>query len=144
MRNVKGLTLVEVLVSLAVLAFISLSVMSMLSSSLHLDKLAQERSVATSLASERIGQISAMPYQKSTDYAEYALPEEASAAGPPPTLTTDYEQIPGYPDFRRVVELRYETPVSGMLTVRATVSWIHVGHEEREHTMITFLHPGLE
>jgi len=144
MRDAKGLTLVEVLVSLAVLAFISLSVMSMLSSSLHLDKLAQERSVATSLASERLGQITAMEYQPIADFANYALPEETAAAGPPPTLTSDYGQIPDYPDYRRVVELRFDAPVAGMLTIRSSVSWRHVSQGERTHTLITFVHPSLE
>jgi len=144
-----GLTLVEVLVSLAVLAFIALSLMSMLSTSVHLNKLAQERSIATSLASERIMQFNSIEFQVPEDYTEYQLPEETPAVGDvdadlPWTFTSDYGVVPSYPEYKRVVEMWYDTPAAGMLTIETTVSWTHLTQGERSHTMIAFLHPDLE
>jgi len=143
-RGEKGLTLVEVLISLTVLAVVSLGITTMLSMALHLDDLAKERSVATALATERIQRVTSLPFQTSANYARYLLPEETAAAGPPVTFTTAFGVIPGYPEYQRVVELSYDVPMSGMLRVKTTVSWRHVGQPERQHEMIAFLHPGLE
>ena len=144
-----GLTLVEVLVSLAVPAFIALSLMSMLSTSMHLDKLAQERSIATSLASERVMLFNSQRYQVAEDYANYRLTEETAVAadadaGTPATFTSDYGEVPDYPNFKRVVELYYDVPKAGMLKIETTVSWTHLTQGERGHTMIAFLHHALE
>jgi len=138
------MTLVEVLAALVVLAVISLGIMAMLTQALHLDAIAKERSIATSLVSERIQRLSSMSLQTSVDYANYRLPEETADAGPPQTFTTDYGSIPGYPQFKRVVELRYEVPTAGMLSVKTTVSWTHINRKENSHEMIAFLHPFLE
>jgi len=139
-----GLTLVEILVGLALLAFVALSLIAMLTTSIHLSKLAQERSVATALASDRIQQITSLPYQVPANYLRYQRSEETALAGPPITFTTDYGSIPEYPDYRRVVQIEYDTPVAGMMSVETTISWQHVGQIERSHVMVTFLHPGLE
>jgi len=140
----KGLTLIEIMVALGVLAFVALSLISMLTTSMHLNKLAQERSIATALASERIQQLSSMDYQAAADYLNYQLAEETADTGPPLSFTADYGLVPDYPEYKRVVELRYDTPYAGMLTVETTVSWNHLTQGERDHVMITFLHPGLE
>ena len=139
-----GMTLIEVLVALAIMGFVSLAIMNMISLSLHLDGIAKERSIATSLASARIQRLTSMPLQISADYANYLLPEETAAAGPPQTFTTDYGDVPGYPKFKRVVELGYDVPTSGMLSVKTTVSWQHINRKETDHKMIVFLHPFLE
>ena len=139
-----GLTIAELVVSMGILAFIALSVATMVSTSVHLDKLAQERSIATSLASGRIMRITSMPFQIIGDVGRYGLLEETLAVGPPPTFTTAYGLIPGYPEYSRLVTLLYDTPVAGMMTVEVSVSWRHVTGEERSHTMIEILDPGLE
>ena len=143
-RNDDGMSLIEVVISLGVLAFIALGVTTMVTTALHLSKLGQERSIATSLAAERVQQVASMRYQVVANYQRYALPEETAAAGPPPTFTTAYGGIVGYPHCRRVVELSYDTPSAGMLKVKVSVFWRHVGQPERGHTMIEFLHPGLD
>lgn len=139
----RGMSLVEIMVSLAILSFLALSMISMFSSAAHLDKLAQERSVATSLASERIMQISSQPFASAANYTRYKRPEETAAAGPPATLTTGYGAIPDYPDYKRVVQLTYNVPTAGMLKVKTTVTWDHIGQGERSHEMITFIKQGL-
>ena len=88
-----GLTIAELVVSMGILAFIALSVATMVSTSVHLDKLAQERSIATSLASGRIMRITSMPFQIIGEVGRYGLLEETLAVGPPPTFTTAYGLI---------------------------------------------------
>jgi len=139
-----GLTLIEVLVGLVVLAIISMSLLSLLSTSTHLGQLAQDRSVATALASERIHRIMSVPLLAASDYALYGMPDELAAAGPPATLTSDYGAIADLPNFKRVVVLTYDTPGPGMLTIETTVSWLHFGQGERSHVMVAYLHPGLD
>ena len=143
-RREDGMTMVEVVVSLGILAFIALSVMTMLTTSMHLTKLAEERSTATALASERVQQITSMKYRQLANVKEYLGDGETAIDGPPITFTADYGAIPDYVEYKRVVELYYDTPVVGMLTVQATVSWKHTGKGERSHTMVAYLHPGLE
>ena len=63
------MTLVEVLVGLAILAFVALGVMSFLATVMKQNQLALQRSVATGLASERIQQITSMPFQTIANYA---------------------------------------------------------------------------
>ena len=137
------MTLVEILVSMVVMAVISLSLISSLTMAMNLGKLARQRSVATVLASARVQQILAMPFRTAADFAEYKLPEETAAAGPPIVLTAEYGQILDYPDFKRVVLLTYDTPVAGLLTVESTVSWQHNVEGERSHQMVAFIDAGL-
>ena len=139
-----GMTMVEVVVSLGVLAFIALSVMTMLTTSLHLNKMASERTTATALASERVQQITSMKYRQLPSVGDYLNDGETGVEGPPITFTADYGSIPDYERYKRVVELYYDTPAAGILTVQATVTWNHTGRGEMSHTMVAFLHPGLE
>ena len=78
--NEHGLSFVEVLVSLAVLSFIALSVMTMVTTAVHLNKLSEERSIATALAAERIQQMKALDYQSAANYTNYSVPGETAAA----------------------------------------------------------------
>lgn len=139
-----GLTLVEVLVSLTILAFVALGVTSLLGVAIKQNKLAAERSIATGLAAGRLDQLSSMRYRTAADYSGYKLPEETVRPGPPPALEADFGAIPGYPAYSRRVTLAYDSPVVGMLTVRVEVSWWnHAQNQRKQHTMITYLHPGL-
>ncbi len=144
MLDQQGLSMVELLVSLLLLAVVTLSILSMVTVSVHLNQLAKERTIATSLASERIQQIAARPYQAAADYLTYKLSEETASAGPPRTFTADYGSIPQYPGFKRVVELYYDVPYAGTLAVETRVSWTHVSKGEKTHEMITYFHPRLE
>jgi len=143
-RSDRGMTLVEVLVSLVVLSMVSLSLISGLIMAMNLGKLARQRSVATVLASGRVHHILALPFQTAANFAGYQLPEETAAAGPPIVLTSDYGQIPDHPDFKRVVVLTYDVPVAGLLTVESTVSWQNNVEGERSHRMVAFVDPGLK
>ncbi len=139
-----GFTLVEVLVAVALLAFLVLGVMALLTTVVHQNKLAQERTVATALVSERISRLMSQPFQTASRYLNYKLIEETALAGPPPTLTTDYGSIPGFPDYKRVVKLTYDVPVTGMLRVETRVYWRNRQQGEKSHEIVTYLHPGLE
>lgn len=139
-----GLTLIEVMASLALLGLVAVGIASMLVFSIRQNKLAEMRSIATGLAAERVQQIISHAYMPSTTYTEYKLPEETAAAGPPQTFTTAYGAIPAHPEFSRVVTLTYNSPVTGMLRVQTTVSWVDRQQGTKTHVMVTYLHPKLE
>jgi len=138
------MTLIESLVSLGILSVIAISLLTLVITSLHLDKLAQERSIATSLARGRVEQLTSMRFQPSADYANYQRLDETLTSTTPPTFTADYGDIKDFQHYKRVVVLSYDTPVTGMLKVSAQVSWNHINQGERTHEMITYLHPELE
>lgn len=139
-----GLTLIEVLASLALLGIIAVGMMTLLVTSIRQNKLAEMRSIATGLASERAQQIVSHPYMPSGSYTEYKLPEETAAAGPPSTFTTNTGAIPSHPEFSRVVTLTYNSPVTGMLRVQTAVSWVDRQQGTKTHTIVTYIHPKLE
>ena len=140
-----GVTLVEVLVALLILAFVALGVTSLLGIAIKQNKLALERSLATGLASGRLSQLSAMPFRPASDIADYGLPGELVEEGPPVTLVAGFGQIPGYPEYRRTVTFDYDTPVSGMLRVKVEVAWWSLAQAtEKVHSMIIYMHPALE
>lgn len=139
-----GMTLVEVMAALALLGLVAVGIMSMLVVSIRQNKLAEMRSIATGLASERVQQIASHPYMASATYTEYKLPEETAAVGPPRTFTTGYGLIPAHPEFSRVVTLTYDSPVAGMLRVQTAVSWVDRKQATKTHLIVTYLHPRLE
>jgi prepilin-type N-terminal cleavage/methylation domain-containing protein len=139
-----GMTLVEVMAAIALLGLVAVGIMTMLIFSVRQNKLAEMRSIATGLASERVQQIASHAYMASTNYTEYKLGEETAAAGPPQTFTTAYGLVPGHPEFQRVLTLTYDSPVAGMLRVQAVVSWVDTRQGTKSHTIVTYLHPKLE
>jgi len=140
----RGLTLVEMMVTVVLLATVVLGSASMLTQVFNQNKRARHRSLATYLASERIDQITSLAYNAAADYLRYQLPGEAPLAGPPSTFTADYGSIPDYPEFRRVVTLNYGVPEAGMLQITSEVFWQDMHQGEKSHEMITYIHPGLE
>ena len=140
-----GVTLVEVLVALLILAFVALGVTSLLGIAIKQNKLALERSLATGLASGRLNQLSAMPFRPAADVADYGLPGEVVEDGPPVKLVAGFGQIPGYPEYKRTVTFDYDTPVAGMLRVKVDVAWWSLSQAtEKLHSMIVYMHPALE
>jgi prepilin-type N-terminal cleavage/methylation domain-containing protein len=140
----RGLTLVEMLVSVMLLAFLALGSISLLTVSFTQNKLARKRSLATNLAAERLEHVTSLPFATAASFQNYRLPEETADAGPPRTLTAGYGMIPGCPEFSREVTLNYGVPVAGMLQVVSRVSWRDPRQGEKSHTLITYIHPGLE
>ena len=142
--NQQGLTLIEMLVAILLLAFVALGSASLLTVTVHQNELARKRSLATNLAAERIEQLTSQSYEPFASYQDYELSGEVTDAGPPITFTADFGSIPGYPQYRRVMTLRYNVPSAGMLQVTTEVAWHDLKQGEKQHTMITFVHPGLE
>ena len=62
----------------------------------------------------------------------------------PVTLTSEFGTLDGYPGFRRVMTLTYDSPYAGMLQVTVDVTWNDMRQGQKRHTMTTFIHPGLE
>lgn len=143
-RSERGMTLVEVLGAILLLSFVALGTASLTIYATRENKLAAERTIATSLAAERIERLMAVPYQGPANFANYALPYETVSAGPPKTFTADFGQIPGYDRYKSVVTLNYDVPAAGMLQVIVDVSWKNVHQGLKTHRMVVFLHPGLE
>jgi prepilin-type N-terminal cleavage/methylation domain-containing protein len=140
-----GVTLVEVLVALMILAFVALGVTSLLGIAAKQNKLALERSLATGLASGRLSQLASMPFRPAAEAADYGLPGETIEPGPPVQLVAGFGKIPGYPEYRRTISLDYDTPVSGMLRVKVDVAWWSLAEaREKVHSMIVYIHPALE
>lgn len=140
----RGLTLVELLVGVLLLSFLSLGSASLLGVILQQNNLSEHRSLATGLATERVEHLLALPFRGSSQFTEYRLPSETATTGPPATLAANYGSIPGYPEFRRVVTLNYDVPSTGMLQVITDVYWRDVRQGEKRHRLITYVHPGLE
>lgn len=145
MKSEKGMTLVEVLVGVTILAFVALGIMAFLGTAMKQNQLSLDRSYATAIASERIQALTSMVYQSSANFANYKLPEETAVGGTPPTLTTPVGSVPTYPNFSRTVTLTYDQPVVGMLTVKVDVAWQSLQQgQQKTHTMITYIDPALE
>jgi prepilin-type N-terminal cleavage/methylation domain-containing protein len=140
-----GVTLVEVLVALLILAFVALGVTSLLGIAIKQNKLALERSLATGLASGRLSQLTSIPFRPAEEIGEYSLPGEIAYAGPPLTLVAGFGQIPGYPEYKRTVTFDYDTPAAGMMRVKVDVAWWSLAQAtEKMHSMVVYLHPALE
>ena len=139
-----GMTLVEVMAAIALLGLVAVGIMTLLIASVRQNKLAEMRSIATGLASERTQQLTAHPFMIAASYAEYKLNEETAVNGTPKTFTTNYGAVPGHPEFSRVVTLTYDSPVTGMMRVQTTVSWVDVQQGTKSHVIVTYMHPKLQ
>jgi len=144
MRTEQGLTLIEMLVSILLLAIVALGSASLLTVTVHQNQLAHTRSLATNLAAERIELLTSQTYEPTSTAQAYRLPDEVFDAGPPATFTSDYGTITGHEHFRRVMTLNYDVPVAGMLQVTTEVTWQDLKEGEKRHTLITYVHPALE
>jgi prepilin-type N-terminal cleavage/methylation domain-containing protein len=140
----RGVTLVEMMVTVVLLGAVILGSASLLTQVLHQNKLARQRSLATYLAAERIDQITSLEFNTAADYLHYKLPGETANAGPPMTFTADYGTIPDYPEYRRVVTLNYDVPTAGMLQITSEVFWEDMHQGEKSHELNTYVHPRLE
>ena len=141
----RGVTLVEALVAIALIGVVASAVMGSVGTSLQLSKLAVERSVATGLAAERLHRLGSIPFQSDLSHADYALGEETvSGVSPEYTFTTAYGDIPDHPDYSRTLVLTYDTPDTGMMKAEATITWNNLNQGEKNHTLITYIHPDLE
>jgi len=140
----RGVTFVETLLSLLLLSLVVLGSLNMVTIASRQNKLAKSRSLATNIAAERLDRLTSQKYCDAASYTVYKLAEETASAGPPKKLTTAYGQIPGYPEFRRVVTLNYDTPIAGILRAKVEVFWKDLQQGEKRHQVLTFVEPDLE
>ncbi len=103
----KGFTLIEVLVSIVILALGLLSLATLASTVMHGNAFGKEMTVATTLAEERMEEVKRLGYANAE-----------TAAG-----TENYGTITNYGDHRRVTSVSASTPAAGMKTVTVTVFW---------------------
>jgi len=140
----RGVTMVEMMVTVVLLGAVILGSAALLTQVLHQNKLARQRSLATYLAAERIDQITSLEFNTAADYLHYELAGEVADAGPPITFTADYGTIPEYPEYRRIVTLNYDVPTAGMLQISSEVFWVDSQQGEKSHQLNTYIHPRLE
>lgn len=123
-NNQKGLTLLEAVMAMglffiAVLAFSSLAVTASKGAAVS-----QRLTVATTLAQNTLEQARRAGYD-----AGLTVPLET---------TEDYDELPEYPLYKRVVHIQPGRPVPGLQTATVTVWW---EDDRRSLSMSTILSP---
>ena len=140
----QGLTFLEVLVALVILAFVLLGSANLMILTMHENDIAGKRSLATSLAAERIEMLTSGSYHIEPSFGSYIIPGEVSVTGPPHRLVAGYGDIPNHPGFRRALTLSYGVPNAGILKATAEVFWVDLVQGEKRHKITTLIHPGHE
>ncbi len=109
-----GFTLVEVLVGMAIFAFVLLGVLSMIGAHIHSNYISKNNTKAIQLAEDGIEQM------KSVDYSTSMM----SFNG----IVNDFGEIPNYPIFRRSYSV---TPFSDYSVIQVSVVWRTQGTDSR-------------
>jgi len=100
-----GFSMIELLVAMLILSTALLGVARLTVGVMEGNRASRHHGVATLLAQDRIESLKGL------------------AGGSPVTATEDYGTIPGFPPYRRVTDVRPDTPEAGLSTVTVTVHW---------------------
>ena len=76
MSEQKGMTLIEVLVALLVLSVIAVASVTVLTLTIRETEKARVRSIATSIATQRMEELTVMRFRGPSEVGEYLLPDE--------------------------------------------------------------------
>ena len=79
-RDERGMTLVEVLVGVTILAFVALGIMAFLGTAMRQNQLSLERSTATAIASERIQALARWSASPRASAEQSPLPRASQSA----------------------------------------------------------------
>jgi prepilin-type N-terminal cleavage/methylation domain-containing protein len=104
-RYAKGFTLIEIMVAIALLSIGLLGMAGLTVGIMRGNALSSEVTTATALAQAKMEDIKRVGYSAATE------------------ITEEYNNIAGYPLFKRDTEIDVDTPDLGMKTVTITVSW---------------------
>jgi prepilin-type N-terminal cleavage/methylation domain-containing protein len=118
--NDRGFSLIEVLVSVALLSFLAVGVLTMTTMNINSNSFAQHHSKAVQLAE------SGLEEMRRVDYTT----QLGSCDG----VVNNYGSIPNYPDFRRTFNVTYGADIS---TLRVTVTWRVMGTDSVPLVMTT-------
>lgn len=114
-----GFTLIEMLVALVVLSIGMLGLSRMTVSTINVNALTRQLTVAAALAQDRMESL------KQAGYAGATMV----------TSTEDYGAIPNYSAYKRVTTIKMDTP-EAMKTVIVTVSWQSGKHTLNASTIL--------
>ncbi len=121
LQNNNGFTLVELMVSIAIIAIGMFAVMSLVVIVIRGNSFSDNMTTATVLAQDRMEDVRRLGY--------------AGIPGPIPPVE-DYGTIANYPLYRRVSTINVDIPSVGMTTVNVTVFWDSDNHSVALDTII--------
>jgi len=106
-RNRRGFTLIEIMVAITLLSVGLLGMAGLTVGIMRGNSLSNQVTTATALAQAKMEDIKRVGYSRATGGKS----------------TEDYNNISGYPLYKRVTDVFVDTPELGMKTVTITVSW---------------------
>ena len=134
-RKQAGFTLVEVMITVAILSIGILGASGMVASTIRGNKMARNITVANQLAEmemQRWMELGHIFSQRGALYSAYL---------PPAGMSYPYGSMPGYPAYRLTVSPVYGSPVGYSITVTVQVFWMDKGKEHSVrmggHTYVT-------
>jgi len=104
-----GFTLLEVLISIAILSIGLLGMAALTVGTIKGNELSNDLTTATTLAQDQMEDLRRQGYS--------GIPAADT------TTTEDYNSISGYADYKRVTQTEIGVPAVGMKTVTVTTSW---------------------
>ena len=116
----RGFTLIEVLISTALLAFLAVGILGMTTMTINSNSFIQHHTKAVQLAE------SGMEEMRRVDYVNQ-LPAYDG-------VVQDFGTIPSYPEFRRTYEVDYAADIS---ILRVRVSWRRRGVSSSPLTLVS-------
>ena len=116
----RGFTLIEVLISTALLAFLAIGILGMTTMNINSNSFIQHHTKAVQLAE------SGMEEMRRVDYINQLQAYDG--------LIQDFGDIPNYPEFRRTFEVAYGADIS---TLRVLVSWRRLGVNSSPLTLVS-------
>jgi type IV pilus assembly protein PilV len=123
LRNDEGITLIELLVTIILLAVGMLGMSALLTGITEGNAFSSELTTGTVLAQDRL------ETARNTGY-------DGLPAGDT-TLTEDYGSVTGYPLYKRETFIDADNPATGMKSITVTVFWDADGHSVALRTIIS-------
>jgi len=116
----KGFTLIEILVSLVVLAIGMLGLSRITITAINVNAANERRTIASTLMQDRMESIKQSGYSGATNAS----------------TTENYGYVPNYSAYKRVTTIALNTPVTNMKTVTVAVFWDHDKHSLSATTIL--------